>query len=72
MAEEKLDTRIPSEENGSVEPSNGNDEDPSELSPTLQNDDDEEKGVSFVTYGFPFSLTDLVFYLFSLYLFVLC
>lgn len=43
MAEEKLDTQIPTDENGTVEPSNGN-EDPDELSPTLQNDEDEEKG----------------------------
>ncbi|POO02004.1 Peptidase M24A, methionine aminopeptidase, subfamily [Trema orientale] len=44
MAEEKLDPKVPSEQNGTLERANGNEE-PSELSPNnLQNDEDEEKG----------------------------
>ena len=45
MADEKLDTNMSSEseQNGTLEPSNGNEE-AIEPSPTLENDDDEEKG----------------------------
>lgn len=44
MAEEKVDTtHVPTEENGTVEPSSGN-EGPAEDSTNLLNDEDEEKG----------------------------
>lgn len=42
MAEEKLDANVPSEQNGTLEPTNGNEE-PAEPSLTVQNDEDEEK-----------------------------
>ena len=67
MAEEKLDTQIPTDENGTVELSNGN-EDPDELSPTLQNDEDEEKGdfpiiIKSLAFPFPFFLYDIYMYM---------
>ena len=42
MAEEKLDTNVPSEQNGTLEPTNGNEE-PAQPSLTVQNKEDEEK-----------------------------
>lgn len=63
MAEEKLNTEVPVEENGTAEPVNGNEE-ASEPSSTLEKDEDEGKKEEDEGKGDGFLLDDLLAFFF--------